>query len=153
MILDEVGHDVLSGLPDTFVGSIVTGIALAVGDDDLRYFGANAQSNGGVVGVRVGAFTDDTLVTVEAAFSAQSGGTDVTTRVHRRSDLQRLDITGGTPSTSPDGIADWPGRFTIRAVYNDGLEVIIPMSEANTPHKRNSVWTILSGLRHDLSVR
>lgn len=153
MISDEAGNAALDGLPDAFLGSIVTGVALAVGDDDLRYFGANAQASGGVVGVRVGAFTDNTLVTVEAVYSAQNGASDVTTRVHRRSDLQRLEIAGGTPSVGTDDLAEWPGRFTIRAVYTDGLEITIPMSEANTPQKRNSVWTILTGLRHDLSIQ
>ena len=71
-------------------------------------------------------------------------------RVPRRSDRQPRETPGAPPATTTDDFVEWPGRFTVRAVYRDGLELIIPMSDANTPQKRNSVWTILSGLRGDL---
>ncbi|GIT79798.1 hypothetical protein LLS1_14670 [Leifsonia sp. LS1] len=152
-VVDEIGEGALDGAPATFLGSIVTGVALAVGESEVRYMGASAVLSDDVIGVRVGAFTDGTVATVEAAYSLQSGTANVTTRVHRRGDLDRLEVIGGTPSLGVDDNADWPGRFTVRASYRDGLELTIPMSEANTPQKRSSVWTILSALREDLAKR
>ena len=67
------------------------------------------------------------------SLSTENGNSDVVTRVHSRSDLERLEITGGTPSTTTDDFVEWPGRFTVRAVYRDGLEMIIPMSGVMSP--------------------
>lgn len=150
-IVDEIGADGPDALGTTVMGSIVTGVALAVGDDDdVEYLGASLRRSEEVLAVQVGVFTARTIITVEAMLSTENGNSDIVTRVHSRSDLERLEITGGTPSTTTDDFVEWPGRFTVRAVYRDGLELIIPMSDANTPQKRNSVWTILSGLRGDL---
>lgn len=153
MIVEEIGSTALDGVPPAFLGSIVTGVALAVGDSELSYLGASAQSTDEMVRVRVGAFTVGTVTTIEAVYSVASRKTDVRTRVHRRADLERLEISGGVPSIGVDDTAEWPGRFTVRALYRDGLELVIPMSDANTPHKRNSVWTIFTSLREDLSSR
>jgi hypothetical protein len=153
MILEEIGQTALDGVPSTFLGSIVTGVALAVGESELNYLGASSQKKGEMVRVRVGAFTSGTVTTIDAVHSLSTGNTDVSTRVHRRGDLERLEISGGVPSLGSDDTAEWPGRFTVRALYRDGLELIIPMSEANTPHKRSSVWTIFTALREDLAAR
>jgi hypothetical protein len=152
-ILDEIGDDALGGVPATFLGAIVTGVRLAVGESEIRYLGASSQALEDVIGVRVGAFTDGTVTTVEAIFSTRTTTSEVTTRVHRRGDLERLEVAGGTPSLGVEDTVEWPGRFTVRALYRDGLELVIPMSEANTPRKRSSVWTILEGLRADLAHR
>ncbi|MFF2052937.1 hypothetical protein ACFVU2_15160 [Leifsonia sp. NPDC058194] len=153
MISEEIGPTALDGTPPTFLGSIVTGVALAVGESEVTYLGASSQATAEIVRVRVGAFTAGTVTTIEAVFSRLSRNADVTTRVHRRSDLERLEVSGGAPSVGADDTAEWPGRFTVRALYRDGLELVIPMSDANTPHKRNSVWTIFGSLREDLSGR
>jgi len=150
-IADEIGSDALDALDAAFLGSIVTGVALAVGESDVKYLGASLHSTDDLIGVRVGVFTEGAIITVEAARAAGTGQSDVITHVHRRADLERLEITGGTASIGADELADWPGRFTVRALYRDGLEVVIPMSDADTPQKRNSVWTILNGLRDDLA--
>ncbi|WP_369961982.1 hypothetical protein [Leifsonia sp. EB34] len=149
MLIDEIGSPAADGLQAEFLGAIVTGVALAVGDSDVKYLGASFRAVDDIVGVRVGVFTESTIITVEAA-RARTGESDVITHVHRRADLDRLEITGGTPSLGADEFAEWPGEFTVRALYNDGLELVIPMSDANTPQKRNAVWTILNGLRADL---
>ncbi|WP_348786486.1 hypothetical protein [Leifsonia sp. NPDC080035] len=149
-IIDEIGADGPDAIGSTMLGAIVTGVALAVGEDDVKYLGAALRRSEQVLSVHVGVFTAGTIVTVEAMLSTQSGQSDVITRVHRRTDLERLEVAGGTPSFQADDLAEWPGRFTVRAVYRDGLELVIPMSEADTPQKRNSVWTILNGLREDL---
>ncbi|GAA0433127.1 hypothetical protein GCM10009543_30910 [Leifsonia naganoensis] len=153
MILEEIGASALEGTPSTFLGSIVTGVALAVGESELNYLGASRQVTPEMVRVRVGAFTSGTVTTIDAVHSLTSGSTDVTTRIHRRGDLERLEISGGAPSLGVDDTTEWPGRFTVRALYRDGLELIIPMSEANTAHKRSSVWTIFNALREDLAAR
>ncbi|WP_426625676.1 hypothetical protein ACPPVW_06345 [Leifsonia sp. McL0607] len=153
MILDEVGDAALAGVPESFIGAVVTGAALAIGDDDLRYTGASVQRTEELVRLRFGGFTDSTLTTISADFDLASRHAEVVTRVHRRSDLERLEIRGGTASFGGDDPAEWPGSFAVRAQYRDGLEIVIPMSDANTPKKRNAVWTILAGLRQDLSTR
>jgi hypothetical protein len=152
-IVDEIGSDAADALEPAFLGAIVTGVALAVGDSDVKYLGASFRAADDLIGIRVGVFTDGAIVTVEAARAQQSGQSDVTTHVHRRADLERLEITGGTPSIGVDELAEWPGRFTFRALYRDGLEVVIPMSDADTPQRRNAVWSILNGLREDLERR
>lgn len=152
MILEELG-EALDSAPETYLGSVVTGVALAVGDHDIRYVGASNEATSGRLTTRVGVFTESTVVTIDAEYSSSDRQPTVTTQVHRRADLERLEITGGTPSIAHSDDIDWPGPFTVRARYRDGLELVIPMSDANTAQKRNAVWNILNGLRQDLTSR
>lgn len=138
----------LLAAPSVWVDSLLTELAMAVGEEQIVYLGA---SLGQAVdtSLRVGVFTDRLLVTAEARGIGDARPV-VTTTLHSRRLLERLEITAVSGTAAPG--PEWPSRFRLRAVYASGFEVIVPSSVVDTAAKPASVDRVLMGLRTDLSA-
>jgi hypothetical protein len=90
------------------------------------------------------------LITAEVSGISTEGHKEIRTIVQARADLVRFEVSGGTSSFDADELDEWPGGFSIRAIYASGLEVIVPSSVVDTNAKRHSVNAVLAGLRSDL---
>lgn len=149
LISRETGLETMMEARPSWYGRLLTGLTLAIGDDQIVYLGAALeQSELGFV-FRVGAFTPDMIAVGEARGGAV-GEASVVTKLQRRTDLVRLEISGGIPAFDPAAFDEWPGRFRMKATYGSGLELTIPSSVVDTPQKRASLDHILDGLRNDL---
>ncbi|MEN0083184.1 MAG: hypothetical protein AAGC66_00315 [Leifsonia sp.] len=144
----ETGLQLLFEVPPLWLESVLNGLALAVGDEPIIYLGASLGQAADTT-LRIGVYTDQLLVTAEAR-GLGDARPSISTQVHSRRELVRLDIAGGPSATGP--IEEWPGSFRIRATYSSGLEVTVPSSVVDTPSKRTSVEAVLDGLRADLKA-
>jgi len=70
-------------------------LELAVGDQPIIYLGAATASAPSSVTLRVGIFTDHTVVAAEVV-DDNTAGAQVVTRVESRSGLLRFELSGGT---------------------------------------------------------
>lgn len=148
LIASETGLEAVLEARPNWYGRLLTGLTLAIGDDLIVYLGASLEQSELGFTFRVGVFTAETIAVGEARGSALGEAT-VTTKLQRRADLMRIEISGGTSAFDPS-LAEWPGRFRMRAVYGSGLELTIPASVVDTDQKRASLDHILDGLRNDL---
>ena len=143
----ETGLAAVMAGNEPWVDEVISGLALAVGEDRIIYLGAAVDDSPERI-LRIGAFTENLLVTTQARILGEPARAGVVTQVQSRRDLLKLELT--STASGPDGSTDWPGRFRIRALYRSGLEVTIPSSVVDTTSKRASVEAILTGLRADL---
>ena len=146
----ETGLDAVWETPPVWLGLLITGLSLAVGEEEVIYLGASLTSADPDAVLRVGIFTPDILVTAEVNGISAEGHKEIKTMVQARADLARFEVSGGSSSFDPDELDEWPGGFSIRAIYASGLEVIVPSSIVDTNAKRHSVNAVLAGLRADL---
>ncbi|MGJ4845971.1 hypothetical protein [Leifsonia sp. Le1] len=149
LISSETGLDAMLAARPNWYGRLLTGLTLAIGDDPIVYLGAALEQSELGFTFRVGAFTPETIAIGEARGGAV-GEASVSTKLQRRGDLVRLDISGGIPAFEPASYTEWPGKFRMKATYGSGLEVTIPSSVVDTAQKRASLDHILDGLRNDL---
>jgi hypothetical protein len=139
--------ELLDGAPGWYP-ALMRQLELAIGDDRIIYLGASAASALSTVTLRVGVFTDHTVVAAEVI----DDGTDaaqVITRVESRADLLRFELSGGTENDNSTETS-WPGGFRVRAFYQSGLVVTVPANVVDTEAKRVSVHAVLDGIRADL---
>ena len=125
-------------------------LELAVGDQPIIYLGAATASAPSSVTLRVGIFTDHTVVAAEVV-DDNTPGAQVVTRVESRSGLLRFELSGGTESDNASP-SSWAGGFRIRAFYQSGLVVTVPANIVDTEAKRVSVQAVLDGIRGDLEA-
>ncbi|MFJ8896507.1 hypothetical protein ACIRCZ_18125 [Leifsonia sp. NPDC102414] len=149
LISGETGLEAMLDARPSWYGRLLTGLTLAIGDDQIVYLGAAMEQSELGFTFRVGAFTPDTIAVGEARGGAV-GEASVTTKLQRRADLVRLEIAGGIPAFDPTEFSEWPGKFRLKATYGSGLELTIPSSVVDTDQKRASLDHILDGLRNDL---
>lgn len=144
----ETGLGELLTSAPPWLDQVLSGIALAVGDQKIVYLGASVDRGAETI-LRVGVFTDRLLV-ISQARAVPDARPVVTTQAQSRADLIRLELSCNPPSRNESD--EWPSRFRIRAIYGSGLEVTVPSSVVDTPIKRASVEAVLDGLRDDLSA-
>jgi len=120
----------------------------AIGDDRIIYLGAASASALSTVTLRVGVFTEHTVVAAEVIDDGTTAA-QVITRVESRADLLRFELSGGTENDNATETS-WPGGFRVRAFYQSGLVVTVPANVVDTEAKRVSVHAVLDGIRADL---
>ena len=125
-------------------------LELAVGDQPIIYLGAATASAPATVTLRVGIFTEHTVVAAEVIDDGTPGA-QVVTRVEGRSGLLRFELSGGTESDNASPTS-WATGFRIRAYYASGLVVTVPANLVDTEAKRVSVRAVLDGIRGDLEA-
>lgn len=150
-LLDEERglREVLDGKP-AWYSLLLRQLELAVGEQPIIYLGAAAASAPSSVTLRVGIFTDHTVVAAEVV-DDNTPGAQVVTRVESRSGLLRFELSGGTESDNASP-SSWAGGFRIRAFYQSGLVVTVPANVVDTEAKRVSVQAVLDGIRGDLEA-
>lgn len=148
---EERGLKELLVTEPTWYPTLIRQLELAVGDDRIIYLGAAAASGLSTVTLRVGIFTDRTVVAAEVTDDG-SPGAQVVTRVEGRADLLRFELSGGT-EVDNQSESSWPGGFRVRAFYQSGLVVTVPANVIDTEAKRVSVHAVLDGIRSDLQSR
>ncbi|WP_285115368.1 hypothetical protein [Leifsonia sp. fls2-241-R2A-40a] len=145
---EERGLRELLGADPSWYSVLIRQLELAVGDDRIIYLGAAAASALSTVTLRIGIFTDHTVVAAEVIDDG-SPDAQVITRVESRADLLRFELSGGTESANSSEDS-WQGGFRIRAFYQSGLIVTVPANVVDTEAKRVSVHAVLDGIRADL---
>ncbi|HEV7184914.1 MAG TPA: hypothetical protein VGN33_10505 [Leifsonia sp.] len=150
LLRSETGLLATWDTPPEWLGLLITGLSLAVGEEEIIYLGASFIAPTPDSLLRVGIFTPDMLITAEVSGISTEGHKEIRTVVQARADLVRFEVSGGASSFDADELDEWPGGFSIRAIYASGLEVIVPSSVVDTNAKRHSVNAVLAGLRSDL---
>jgi hypothetical protein len=147
----ERGLTELLGANPEWYPVLIRQLELAVGDARIIYLGAAIASGLSTVTLRIGIFTEHTVVAAEVIDDGTPGA-QVVTRVESRSGLLRFELSGGTESDNSSE-SSWQGGFRVRAFYRSGLVVTVPANVVDTEAKRVSVHAVLDGIRADLQAR
>ncbi|MFF1632540.1 hypothetical protein [Leifsonia sp. NPDC058248] len=140
--------DLWAQKPDWY-GRLLTGLVLAAGDDPISYIDAGVQQGADGMAFRAVIFTERSVVLGTADSRASGPRVKLETRLYARRGLAYLNIAGSASeySTSADA---WPGRVTVHAVFESGVEMTMPAGDITSPEKRARFLELLESLRVDL---
>ncbi len=135
--------------PDWY-GRLLTGLVLAVGDDPITYIDAGVQRGDDGVAFRAVIFTERSVVLGTADSRASGSRVKLESRLYARRGLAYLNISGSASEISADSLDAWPGKVTVHAVFESGVELTMPAGDVTTPEKRARFLGLLESLRVDL---
>ncbi|WP_271177531.1 hypothetical protein [Leifsonia poae] len=130
---------------------LLTGVALAVGDDPVAYIDAGLQRDDSTLAFRIVVYTERALVLGTADIPAPGDAARISARLYPRRGLAYINITATGRSISDEDEVEWPGRVTVHVVYGSGIELTMPAGDVGTPEKRARFLRLLDTLRDDLT--